>query len=336
MDLDTKATTMERGVLMLSPRLRLTPTSCTVDTTLAAARVLPAAGHRARQALRRVGPLHRAPPQLPRLHILSAAAAVEYAKAHAGEAAAARLAVRPLELVEVVVEGDGVGGPQVVHAGLRRGAEAGAGGVLGVGAPQVLRELAKAGDAGQLQLVPAVRVPEAHRLLLPGVGPEHEVWVAPRRLGRLHLVGVVVHAAVRVGGAPLPVPLRQPAEEARAQTRARRLLQLRHYLLLLLGLRGVLDDGVPVEGSAEVHLQDCGELVGVDEVDDGDGTAHEDAEAACPQHQPEAPAESEGDGGLLQADDEGPARQQSVVDRVAEEQGEAGEGHEVGAVPRHP
>jgi len=61
----------------------------------------------------------------------------------------------------------------------------------------------------------------------------------------------------------VPVPLGQPPEKSSESDRGR-LLQFRNPLLLLLGLVGVLDDGVAVERGAVVHLQDGGELVGVD------------------------------------------------------------------------
>ena len=126
---------------------------------------------------------------------LPAAAAGEDVEADAGEARAARLGVRPLELVEVVVEdGDGEGWAEVVlPARHRHRAQAGAGAVLAVSAPQMLRKLSES-DAGDLQLVPSLMVPERHCLVFLRVRPEHEVGVSPGRLGRLHLEGVVVVA----------------------------------------------------------------------------------------------------------------------------------------------
>ena len=56
----------------------------------------------------------------------------------------------------------------------------------------------------------------------------------------------------------------------------------------------VLYDGVPVERSAEVYLQDGRELVGVDQVDDGHGRAEGETQAASNEDQPEAPAEVKG------------------------------------------
>ena len=91
---------------------------------------------------------------------------------------------------------------------------------------------------------------------------------------------------------------------------------------------------MPVEGCAEVDLQDGGELVRVDQVDDGHRPAHQDTEASGNEDKPEAPTEGELDGGLLEADDERSGGEEAVVDEVAEEQGEPGEGHQVGAVSR--
>ena len=152
-------------------------------------------------------------------------------------------------------DGDGERGAEVVlPARHRHRAQAGAGAVLAVSAPQMLRKLAES-DAGNLQLVPSLMVPERHCLVFLRVRPEHEVGVSPGRLGRLHLEGVVI-VSVRMGGSSLPVPLGQSPQQARAQASTRRLLQLGKVLLLLLGLLRVLDDGVPVEGSAKVDLQD--------------------------------------------------------------------------------
>ena len=53
----------------------------------------------------------------------------------------------------------------------------------------------------------------------------------------------------------------------------------------------VLYDGVSVEGCSIVHLEDGGELVGVHQVDDGDGEAHQAAAGPGDQHQPEAPSQ---------------------------------------------
>ena len=176
-------------------------------------------------------------------------------------------------------------------------------------------------------------VPEADRLLLPRVRTEHQVRVAPGGLGCLHLVGIVVHTSVGVGRPALAVPLREPAQQPGAKTSPSWLLQLGHDLLLLLRLLRVLDDGVPVKGRAEVHLQDGGELVRVDQVDDGHSTTHQDTKATSNEHKPEAPAKGKLDGGLFEADYEGPGGQEAVVDQVAEEQGDPGEGHQVGSVP---
>ena len=83
---------------------------------------------------------------------------------------------------------------------------------------------------------------------------------------------------------PVPVPLAEPPEQP-AEAHGQRLLQPgggrgHGRLLLLLGLVGVLDDGVAVEGGAVVHLQDGAELVRVDQVDDGDGHADQEADQA--------------------------------------------------------
>merc|ERR1712018_1040619 len=73
----------------------------------------------------------------------------------------------------------------------------------------------------------------------------------------------------------------------------------------------------------------------VDDVYNIDSTAHEDAETARHQHQPEAPAEVEHEDGLLQSDEEGPGGKQPEVDEVAEEKREACQGDQVGAVSRN-
>merc|ERR550532_968045 len=53
------------------------------------------------------------------------------------------------------------------------------------------------------------------------------------------------------------------------------------------------------------------------------------------EDKPEAPAKGGLNGGLLKSDDEGPGGEEAVVDEVAEEQGDASEGHQVGAVARN-
>ena len=83
---------------------------------------------------------------------------------------------------------------------------------------------------------------------------------------------------------PVPVPLAEPPEQP-PEPDGERLLQPRgrrrhRRLLLLLGLVRVLDDGVAVEGGAVVHLKDGAELVRVDQVDDGDGDADQQADQA--------------------------------------------------------
>lgn len=72
----------------------------------------------------------------------------------------------------------------------------------------------------------------------------------------------------------------------------------------------------------------------VDQIDDGDRSAHQDTKTSGNEHKPEAPAKGELDGGLLKADDERPGGEEAVVDEVAEEQGDASEGHQVGSVAR--
>ena len=296
--------------------------------------------HVAGKALHAVGALdaalrrrRRRPAHLVGAARLPAAATGQDAQPEAGEAAAAGLRVRPPELVEVLVEGGyREAGPEVVGVSLHR-AEAGAGAVLGVGAPEVLGEPVEGGQAGrQLQLVPPV-LAERHGLLLAGVAAEHEVGVAPRGLGRVHLEGVVLDP-LGVRRPALPVPLGQSPQQSRTKAGIWRLLQPRHSLLLLLGFLGVLDDSVPVERGPEVDLEDGGELVRVDEVDDGDGAAQEDAENPGHQHQPEAPPEGEDQHGLLHPDEERHWGQQLRVEEVAEEQDEAGQADQVGAVPR--
>ena len=110
------------------------------------------------------------------------------------------------------------------------------------------------------------------------------------------------------------------------------------------------------EGSAIIQLDHGGPLVRVEEVDDGNGQAHHEAEGPGDDDQPEAPAELEGElrttdisnfcGGkfkieqagrfwhlhILNVDSELPVGEQPVVDGGGEEHGEAGEGHGVGAV----
>merc|ERR1739844_875012 len=135
-------------------------------------------------------------------------------------------------------------------------------------------------------------------------------------------------------GPALSVSLGQSSQQAGSQSSTGRFLKLRKILLLLLRLLRVLNDGVPVEGSAKVDLKDGGELVRVDEVNDGDSSAHEDTETAGHQDQPEAPAEVEHEDGLLQSDEQGPSGQQFEVDEVAEKQREPCEGDQVRSVSR--
>ena len=155
--------------------------------------------------------------------------------------------------------------------------------------------------------------------------------VAPGGFRRLQLKGVVVEA-LWVGGSTLAVPLGQPPEQPCPQAGARRLLQPRNSLLLLLGLLGVLDDGVTIERGPEVDLKDSRELVGIDQVDDGDGPAEKNAERPSDHHEVEAPTVGEGEDGLLHPDEERSGRDELRVDEVGEEEEDPSEEDEVGPV----
>ena len=133
----------------------------------------------------------------------------------------------------------------------------------------------------------------------------------------------------------VPVPLGEPPEQA-AEADGHGLLQLgRCTLLFLLRLMGVVDDGVSVERSAVVHLEDSHELVRIEQVDHADGQADDEAQGAGDNDQPEAPAELEGKHDVLDVDSERTVRQHPEVDASGEEHGEAGEGHGVPAVSGH-
>ncbi|MFN9903910.1 MAG: hypothetical protein ACK55Z_35065, partial [bacterium] len=106
--------------------------------------------------------------------------------------------VRAAELVEMVLKGGryGEAGPEAAAAAplLGQRAHAGAGAVLAVRPAQVFAKLAESA-ARQLQLIVprgTAVVAERHRLRFPRIRPEHKMRVAPRRLRRLHLKGVVV------------------------------------------------------------------------------------------------------------------------------------------------
>ncbi len=90
-----------------------------------------------------------------------------------------------------------------------------------------------------------------------------------------------------------------------------------------------------VERGAVVHLQDGGELVRVDEVDDGDGGSHHKAKEAGHQDQPEAPSELEGEDDVLHVDDERTGGQEVPVHQVGEDHHGPGCRHHVGAVAGH-
>ena len=60
----------------------------------------------------------------------------------------------------------------------------------------------------------------------------------------------------------------------------------------------------------EVDLQDDGELVRLDQVNDGHRPAHQNTETSGNEHKSEAPTEGKLNGGLLEADDGREGRRQ--------------------------
>ena len=109
------------------------------------------------------------------------------------------------------------------------------------------------------------------------------ILLPPWRLRGVHLEGKVVGSGTSSHGsatdvtAPGGVTVESLASVALGETSqesaetAVGVLQLGHPLLLLLGLVGILDDGMPVEWGTVVHFQDGRELVRVHQVDDRDG-----------------------------------------------------------------
>jgi hypothetical protein len=162
------------------------------------------------------------------------------------------------------------------------------------------------------------------------------VRVPPGALGCLHVkskifgtpwVSLDVHSTIAI-------PLGQPTQES-TESVGGGLLHLGHPFLLLLGLMRVLNDGMPVEWGAVVHLQDDAELVRVDEIDHTDGHTDHEAKSSCGQNEPKAPAELKLEHDRLKVDTEFTTRQQPKVHHVGEQHHGASHTHQVGTVPRY-
>lgn len=186
-------------------------------------------------------------------------------------------------------------------------------------------ELPKSRFSRKFQMIPSSVLLEADSLLLPRVRPEHEMRVPPRRLGSFHLEGVVVATVGAQGGATFAIAFGESAKEAASESGAWGSLEAGN-VLLLLSFMGILDDGMTVEWGSEVNLEDGGELVGVDEVNDGDGSSHQEAKHPGNKHQPKTPTKVEGQRRLFEAYDKGSCRKVDVVDSVDKKESKASQG----------
>ena len=95
----------------------------------------------------------------------------------------------------------------------------------------------------------------------------------------------------------------------------------------------VFNDGMTIERCSVVHLQDDAELMGIDQIDDTDADANEQAQASRSQDEPIAPTEFKGKDNVFKRNFQFSTWQQPIVHDQAEVHGGSGDHHHVRSIP---